>query len=152
MVLILVGVGVLVPLVMSFNGSGICIFCSASIVAEGGVFSPSNGLGPGRDEGLKLGVSLNGSREDRFGVDERSTGVVISSLLFRRLKVLKDEILLTEAGRSGDRSGDLLSRKFLRSFTLLDCSVCMRLCAPLISDRSGEGCGVSLFEVYDDRG
>jgi hypothetical protein len=123
-VLILVGVGVLVPLVISFNGSGICMFCSANIVAEGGVFSPSNGLGGGRDEGLKLGVSLNGSREDRFGVDERSTGVVISSLLSRRLN---DEMPLTEAGRSGDRSGDLLSRKFLRSFTLPDCNVCMRL-------------------------
>ena len=142
---ILVGVGVLVPLVISFNGSGMCMFCSASIVAEGGVFSPNNGLGPGRDEGLRLGVSLNGSREDIFGVEERSTGVVISSLLSRRLK---DEMPLTEAGRSGDRSGDLLSRKFRRSFTLPDCSVCMRLwCAPLTSDRSGEDCGVSLFEV-----
>ncbi len=134
--LTLVGVGVLVPLVMSFNGSGMYMFCSASMVAEGGVFSPNNGLGPGRDEGLRLGVSLNGSRGAMVGVDERSTGVVISSLLSIRLK---DEMPPTEAGRSGDRSGDLLSRKFRRSFTLLDCSVCMRLCAPLISDRSGEG-------------
>ena len=104
------------------------MFCNASIVADGGVFSPSNGRGGGRDEGRKLGVSLNGSREVRVGVEDRSIGVAISSLLSN---LVKDDRPLTEAGRSvvrsGDRSGDLLSKKFLRSFTLVVCSVCVRL-------------------------
>ena len=77
------------------------------MVAEGGVFSPSKGLGPGRAEGLRLGVSFNGSREAGVGVDERSNGDEMSSLLSCRVK---EDSTLVEAGLSGERSGDLLSR------------------------------------------
>lgn len=104
----LVGVGVLGPLVMSFNGcSGTYIVCRASIVAEGGVFSPSSGLGGGLVEGLNVGVSFSRSREVGVGVDERSNGDDMSSLEFCRLN---DDAILAEAGLSGERSGDLLSR------------------------------------------
>lgn len=45
--------------------------CNASIVEEGGVFSPRIGRGPGRLEGRRLGVSLSMSRFDGVGVPLR---------------------------------------------------------------------------------
>ena len=98
----LIGVGVFGPLVMSCNGwSGICIVCRASIVADGGVFSPSIGRGGGRVVGLSVGVSFNGSRVAGVGVDDLSNGDEMSSRLSCRLKELE--------GLSGERSGNLLS-------------------------------------------
>ena len=100
--------GVGVPLVMSFNGgSGTCIVCKASIVADGGVFSPNIGLVGERVEGRRAGVSFFGSRDAGVGVLERSGGDKIFSLLFWRLGVEKP---LPDNGRSGERSGDRLSR------------------------------------------
>lgn len=106
------GVGVLGPFVTSFNGcSGTTISRNANIVAEGGVFSPINGLGGGLVEGRSVGVSLSGSLRSREGVGvpdgSRSKGegeVTMLSLLFCRPK------LALEVGLSGDLSGLLLSR------------------------------------------
>lgn len=95
-------------------------------------------------------MSFNGSRGAGVGVDERSSGDEMSSLLSCRLKYA-DEGLSGE--RSGERSGDLWSRYVLKSFTLPFWSVFMRLwCAPLISDLSGEDAGVSRFDVYEESG
>lgn len=65
-------------LVMSLNGvstSRAAIVCKASMVAEGGVFSPRMALGGGLEEGLRLGVSFSGSLLDGVGVVEVRSGL-----------------------------------------------------------------------------
>lgn len=99
------GLGVLGPLVTSLRGwSGTCIVWRASMVAEGGVFSPSSGRGGGRAVGRSVGVSFKGSRDAGVGVTDRSKGDISSILSFRA----KDPKSV-EAGLSGDRSGERLS-------------------------------------------
>ena len=106
----LVPVGVLGPFVISLSGgSGTCIVCSASIVAEGGVFSPKIDrcvvcLVGGRNDG----VSFIGSRSAGVGVVGLSVKGDRFSLLFMRLGVVKVPL---EVGRSGERSGDRLLSK-----------------------------------------
>lgn len=50
-------------------GVGVC--CKASIVADGGVFSPKIAFGGGLDVGRKLGVSLPKSLPPGVGVPDR---------------------------------------------------------------------------------
>ena len=74
---------------------GVGIFCNASIVAEGGVFSPRIAFGGGR---RRLGVSLP------FGV-----GVAVPE----RVGLLSGDVfskskLCVRSNRSGDFSGDLV--------------------------------------------
>lgn len=67
---VLVRVGV--EFVMSLNGvSGTCMFCKASMVADGGVFSPRIALGGCLVDGRRAGVSFK-SREAGVGVVDRS--------------------------------------------------------------------------------
>lgn len=90
------------------GGSGTCIFCSASIVADGGVFSPRMDRVGCLVVGRRVGVSFAGSRSVGVGVEDLSGVGEKSSLLLMRLYGMKDP---REVGLSGDRSGDrLLSR------------------------------------------
>ena len=63
---------VLLVMLESGGGSrysrGIVIDCSACIVAEGGVFSPSMAFCRCREDGRRAGVSLNTSRANGVGV------------------------------------------------------------------------------------
>lgn len=60
-------------LVMSLKGpSRTCIVCRASMVADGGVFSPRMALGCCLVDGLRLGVSFSPSRGRGVGVVDRS--------------------------------------------------------------------------------
>lgn len=73
---------------------GVAIFCNASIVADGGVFSPRMALGGGRrrlDVSLPFGVGV--AVPDRVGLLSRD-----------RLSRSK---LCARGNRSGDLSGDL---------------------------------------------
>lgn len=124
------------------------IDCRASIVADGGVFSPRIAFGPERVVGRSDGVSLKKSLVDGVGVPTRVgefSGELIRS--FSRLKA-GGVPGIRPAGRSGERSGDLVfdpSRKLLRSLTFVDCNDCIRLCAaPFIKDRSGDLGGIGL--------
>lgn len=92
------------------------IFCSANIVADGGVFSPSIALGADLDVGRKLGAELSRSREDGVGVAARDRFLsgdenmlsLSNSRLFKGVTV-PDRPRSGE--RSGERSGDLVPSK-----------------------------------------
>ena len=90
------------PLVMSASEEsesfGVAMFCRASIVDEGGVFSPRMGLNEGL-EGLRLGVSLPFSLPPGVGVPD-FVG------LFSGERFSKSNPDAREK-RSGDLSGDL---------------------------------------------
>lgn len=136
---------------MSLKGSsGTCIVCKARTVADGGVFSPNNGRGGGLVDGRKVGVSFNGSRETEGGLATRSD-MCTSSRLSLRLTVDRSPV---DDGRSSVRSGDLLSRKLLKSLTFPDWKDCIRRwCAPLIRDLSGDPPEAnSVFRVYEEIG
>jgi hypothetical protein len=81
------------------------IVCSASIVADGGVFSPSIALGGGLDVGRKPGVELRRSREDGVGVAARDA--VLSGEEKMSLSVSRPVMGVTvpDRPRSGERSG-----------------------------------------------
>ena len=75
---------------------GVGIFCNASIVADGGVFSPNIALGGGlRRLGVSLpfGVGVGVTVPDRVGL--------LSGDVFSKSK------LCARGNRSGDLSGDL---------------------------------------------
>lgn len=89
------GVELLVMLEREVSVSfGVAIFCKASIVAEGGVFSPRMAFGGGRRRlGVSLAFAVGVTVPDRLGL--------FSGDRFSRSK------LCTRDSRSGDLSGDL---------------------------------------------
>lgn len=91
----MVGVELLVMLEREVSISfGVGIFCKASIVAEGGVFSPRMAFGGGRRRlGVSLPFGVGVAVPDRVGL--------LSGDRFSRSK------LCTRGSRSGDLSGDL---------------------------------------------
>lgn len=89
------GVELLVMLEREVSGSfGVGKFCNASIVADGGVFSPKMAFGGGR---RRLGVS----RPFGVGVAVPDRVGLLSGDRFSRSK------LCVRGNRSGDLSGDL---------------------------------------------
>ena len=91
----MVGVELLVMLEREVSISfGVGIFCKASIVADGGVFSPRMAFGGGRRRlGVSLPFGVGVAVPDRVGL--------LSGDRFSRSK------LCTRGSRSGDLSGDL---------------------------------------------
>ena len=90
------GIELLVMLEREVSDSfGVGIFCNASIVADGGVFSPRIAFGGGR---RRLGVSL--PRGVGVAVPERVG--LLSGDVFSKSK------LCVRSNRSGDLSGDLV--------------------------------------------
>ena len=80
---------------------GVAIFCRASIVEDGGVFSPRIALSGGRDVGRRLGVSL--PKSFPIGVDVPDRVGLLSGDLFSQSNPDVRGVL------SGDLSGDLSS-------------------------------------------
>ena len=90
------GIELLVMLEREVSDSfGVGIFCNASIVADGGVFSPRIAFGGGR---RRLGVSLPSG----VGVAVPERVGLLSGDVFSESK------LWVRSNRSGDLSGDLI--------------------------------------------
>lgn len=116
------------------------MFCKASIVAEGGVFSPSSGFERYRlDIRALLGESCLLSRP--LGVGVFSRGGVLS----------RDRLPDSIARGRPTLSGERLSRKLGSSLGLRLCVDCKRLWYwPLIRDFSGDpfnGIGFTVYEL-----
>lgn len=83
------------------------IFCSANMVADGGVFSPSIALGADLDVGRKLGAEPSRSREAGVGVAVRDAFLSgeekMLSLSNSRLVI---GVTVPDRPRSGERSGE----------------------------------------------
>jgi hypothetical protein len=134
------------PFVMSqrevSTSLGVGVFCKASIVAEGGVFSPRMALKGGLDAGLRLGASLTISFELPFGCP--ALVGLLSGTLF------SESNAGIRASLSGERSPEESpSKNKVRSRGLplwLFCRDCMRLWYwPLIRDLSGDLLGDGLI-------
>lgn len=79
--------------------AGVGIFCSANMVADGGVFSPRIAFGPVLTLGRKLGMSRSKSLLVEVGVLER-----VGLFSGDRFSYSRNGI---RPNRSGERSGDL---------------------------------------------
>ena len=90
------GVALFVILVREVSVSfGVGMFCNASIVADGGVFSPKMAFGGGlRRLGVSLPLGVGVAVPERVGL--------LSGETFSKSK------LCARGSRSGDRSGDLV--------------------------------------------
>lgn len=85
---------------LAIISSGTFIVCNASMVEDGGVFSPSMGRGAFLVVGRSAGVSLRRSLPAGVGVMLLSVSFILSLPYSTKL--------LLDAGRSGDRSGERL--------------------------------------------
>lgn len=135
----------LVPFESGGSGSfGICMFCKASIVAEGGVFSPNNGFERYRlDMRTLLGESCLLSRPLGVGVLSRGG---VSSLDRLSLERLSGSIASGRPILSGER----FSRNPGKSLGLRLGVDCRRLWYwPLIRDFSGDPFNGMGFTVYE---